>query len=281
MQAILFLHGRGRKPDAETLRSQWLASLPQLPQQHDEEMPIGMVYWADLLPNFPATEAEIEWLSGHLAGQAYLQIDGKPGLGHDDVAGKDFDRGRGDEVVADLAAYFRPDPVLRNALRERVRDAIVHVAEHVDRLLLISHELGSVIAYEVLTHRRYLTGGGHFEDIGDETRAKISLVTLGSPLGWVYDAELVHYVRRSGKTYPRRLKAWTNVFDERDPFPAPPLLGDHTLADDFMDHEHAPIDHSVQNPEPMPNSVYGYLTAEAVRQVVADFMGRPAPAMSG
>ncbi|HEX5938788.1 MAG TPA: hypothetical protein VFZ12_00335 [Dehalococcoidia bacterium] len=282
MQAVLFLHGRGPKPPADALREQWLESLPTLKAIDGEgRLPIGMLYWADVAESIEPAASDVDWVSGHLVGRAFLEIDGKPGLGHDDSAGREVGRGSAASMVYDVANYFRKDPAFRDAVRARVREAIEHVAEHVDSILLLAHELGAVIAYEILTHRRYMPGGGEFVDLGDQTRAKISLVTMGSPLGWVYDAELTQYVRRSSKTFPRGLNSWLNVFDERDPIAAPPFMADPTLADEFSTFEHNAEDQVVENPARMPNSVYGYLSTEPVANTVAAFLGStgavPAP----
>lgn len=231
-----------------------------------------MIHWADLASAQEPSAADVEWMSGHLVGRAFREIDGKQGLGHDDSIGTTLGRGRADILIRDFAAYFGSDPSLRNAVRGRVRESIQHVADHVDRILLVAHELGSVIAYEVLTHRRYMPGGGDFEDIGDDLRSRIAFLTLGSPLGWLYDAELAQYVRRSSKTFPRGLGRWTNVYDEKDPMVAPPFLADPTLADDFATFEHNPVDSPLQNPAPTPNSVYGYLSTPPVSELVASFI---------
>ena len=274
MEAVLFLHGRGPKPPADNLRQQWLGSNPAL-QTVDAEgrLPVGMVYWADVAEEIVPKREDVDWVSGHLVGRSFLEIDGRPGLGHDDSAGPDIGRGSAESLVHDFANYFREDPALRDAVRARVREAIQHVAEHVDHILLLAHELGAVIAYEVLTHRRYMPGGGQFVDLGDATRARVSLVTMGSPLGWVYDSELTHYVRRSSKTFPRGLRSWLNVYDERDPMTSPPFMADPTLADEYSTFEHNPEDQKVENAAAMPNSVYGYLATEPVAGRIAAFLG--------
>jgi hypothetical protein len=273
MQAVLFLHGRGPKPPADTLREQWLQSVPALKSaDSDGTLPVGMVYWADVAESITPSAEDVERVRGHLIGRSFHEIDGKPGLGNDDSAGPEIERGSAESVVYDVANYFREDPSLRDAVRARVREAIQHVAQHVDHILLVSHEFGAVIAYEVLTHRRYMPGGGEFVDLGDSTRSKMSLITMGAPLGWVYDAELSHYVRRSSKTFPRGLRGWLNVFDLRDPMTCPPFMADPTLADEYSTFEHSPEDHGVENAARMPNSVYGYLGTEPVAQAVSAFL---------
>jgi hypothetical protein len=231
-----------------------------------------MVYWADVAQEISPRREDVDWVAGHLIGRAFLEVDGKPGLGHDDSGGPEIGRGSAESLIYDIANYFREDPALRDAVRARVREAIEHVAEHVDHILLLAHEFGAVVAYEVLTHRRYMPGGGAFVDLGDATRAKVSLVTMGTPLGWVYDAELTRYVRRSSKTYPRGLRSWLNVFDERDPMTSPPFMADPTLADEYSTFEHSPEDHQVEVAVNMPNSVYGYLATDPVTARIEAFL---------
>lgn len=274
MDAVLFLHGIGPKPDADQLREQWLASLPSLREAAEaERLPVGMIHWADIEAGGSPSREDFEWVGGHLVGRAFRELDGQQGLGHDDSGGRDLPRGSADIVIDAIARYFRVDAAFRNAVRARVREAIQHVAEHVDRILLVSHDLGAVVAYEVLTHRRFMPGGGEFVDIGDELRSKLHLVTLGSPLGWIYDAELSHYVRRSSKTFPRGLRRWLNVFDEKDPMTAPPFMADPTLSDEYTTFEHNPVDVGVENATSARNSVYAYLDSEAVQRELEEFAG--------
>jgi hypothetical protein len=93
---------------------------------------------------------------------------------------------------------FLADPVVKQAVLERVRDQVGP-----DTRVMIGHSLGSVVAYEYLCQA---------------PGAVKLLVTVGSPLGIpnvVFDRLTPAPVAGTG-TWPGRVAAWVNVADEDD-----------------------------------------------------------------
>lgn len=97
------------------------------------------------------------------------------------------------QFVGDVAVYVEPHRVDRfNALREKIRKTVLDSAEAVyracdsngvplyDRVVIVAHSLGSVVAYDTLNSlmRRDAAFGGTLQ-IVDRTAA---LITFGSPL---------------------------------------------------------------------------------------------------
>jgi hypothetical protein len=151
-------------------------------------------------------------------------------------------------LIPDADAYFftnRKEPI-----RERLRQALDAVA---GPAVVISHSLGTVIAYDVLREQRFAG------------RAVPLLVTLGSPLGYTEIQDVV--------TKPLRLPApvqlWANFADPLDV-----VTLDTSLADEFQGAPRI-IDARVENPSPNSHASCGYLGASRVRSTVSAALPGP------
>ena len=146
----------------------------------------------------------------------------------------------------DVHAYFFTD------LAKRMR-AVVH--EELDGaegpIILLSHSLGTIIAYDVLRERR-------------EPPPEIPLLlTIGSPLGvpWVQDL-----IRRPLEV-PAGVRAWRNVCDARD------LAAlDETLRPEFSPPELC-TDFLVSNDSATHHGMREYLCTVPVREPVLELIG--------
>ena len=150
--------------------------------------------------------------------------------------------------IPDADAYFFTDR--REPIRRRLRQALDAVAGPV---LLVTHSLGTVIAYDVLSEARFA---------GEPVPL---LVTLGSPLGYAEIQDVVH--RPLGLPAPVRI--WANF---ADPFDVVAL--DSTLADDFRGGPRI-VDAWVDNPAPNNHAACGYLGAGRVRATVTAAISVP------
>jgi hypothetical protein len=177
-------------------------------------------------------------------------------------------------VSRDACAYLCRDGDYANRVRQRVREKL---AEHLDsgrRVLLLSHGMGCVVAYEALWEL------SHEDQFATRyADAKVDLwLTCGAPLG-------DHFIRKhllgAGESpevrFPTNVITWHNVSAEDDY-----TCHDNTLADDFrkMLDSHlvsAVRDYRVYNlavryGRSNPHSSVGYYIHPRVAKVVADWL---------
>jgi Lecithin:cholesterol acyltransferase len=291
--SIIGVHGLRRKPPMETLRGDWLMALQEgLRKNHQlriqvEDLAFKLVYWADWLggepyaageDREPYTEAEGE---GPLPRYRDRWVDKALTETLDDLsqpiewadAQKSLDwlsRHTGlDKAAAmflqvrlvDLSTYFA-DESKRVFLRGKLHDALL--AQKGKRIMLISHSMGSLVAYDVL------------RALGkDNPEFEVShFVTLGSPLGMPYVLNKIRNENPAVRT-PSVVRRWTNLADRRDP-----IAVDVHLADDFdsNDHDVTVEDklvingyHSLEG-KPNHHKIYGYLRTPELTELVRAFV---------
>ena len=134
------------------------------------------------------------------------------------------------------------------------------------RILLIAHSMGSIIAYDVLTHT--------VPDIEIDT-----LVTIGSPLGIPIIIRKILLeqsdpsLAKNPRTPDNIIGAWYNFSDPEDR-----AALDHTLADDYQKNSRGvqAVDKVVYNDyendgERNPHNSYGYLRIPEIANVIHNF----------
>lgn len=142
-----------------------------------------------------------------------------------------------------------------------------------EKVLLIGHSLGSVIAYDTLWEL------SHLENI--ETKVDLFL-TLGSPLGMNYVQSRIKGSQfKSNKKYPLNIKCWVNVSAEGDI-----TALDQVFADDFAEMKDLNLIDSIEdhcqgiynffrNEDGLNcHRSYGYLVNPAVGKVIADWWAK-------
>lgn len=154
------------------------------------------------------------------------------------------------QLVPDADSYIFTDR--RNAIQDRLRQALDAVDGPV---VVISHSLGTMIAYDVLSEPRFAA------------RAVPLLVTLGAPLGYTEVQDVIAQPLR----IPAPVQLWANFADQLDM-----VTLDTTLADDFGGGPRI-VDTQVNNPSPNHHASCGYLRAPQLRSRVATAL----PTMSG
>jgi hypothetical protein len=142
------------------------------------------------------------------------------------------------QFIPDADSYLFTDK--RNAIQDRLRRALDAVDGPV---VVVSHSLGTVIAYDVLSEPRFAG------------RATPLLVTLGAPLGYTEIQDVIAKPLR----IPAPVQSWANFADQLDV-----VTLDTTLADDFGGGPRI-IDTQVDNPSPNNHAACGYLRASPVR----------------
>jgi hypothetical protein len=144
-------------------------------------------------------------------------------------------------LIPDADAYFFTDK--NEPIKQRLRQALDAVA---GPAVVITHSLGTVIAYDVLREQRFAN------------RTVPLLVTLGSPLGYTEIQDVV----TKPLQLPAPVRLWANFADPLDI-----IALDSTLADEFQGTPRI-IDARVDNPAPNNHAACGYLGASRVRSTV-------------
>ncbi len=177
-------------------------------------------------------------------------------------------------VCRDFANYFDKHSDYASTVRTRLRERLCGMLDRGDRVVLMSHGTGSVVAYDVLWQ---LSHDPEWKDrYGDK---KIELwVTLGSPLG---DANmrkrLLGAKEKSVAKFPVNIISWHNVSAEDDY-----TSHDNTLADDFnvmmkqrvvsAVHDYRIFNLAVRYGKSNPHSSLGYYIHPRVSKILADWL---------
>jgi hypothetical protein len=128
-------------------------------------------------------------------------------------------------VAADFAAYFNTKLDFADKVRERVRAALCELMDRGDRIILITHGTGSVVAYDVLWQ---LSHDPNFQEQYGDKKIE-SWLTLGSPLGDRNVTKRLHGANNKADCrFPANVISWHNVAAEDDY-----TCHDNTLADDY------------------------------------------------
>jgi hypothetical protein len=128
-------------------------------------------------------------------------------------------------AMPDSAAYFDAAAPYRKQVQERLREPLTAALERDERIMLITHGLGSVLAYDVL----WQTCHAPLDQHAPQVPRVHSWITLGSPLGdRDIRARLEGAAAAPAERYPTNLMHWFNVAAVDD-F----VCHDETVRDDF------------------------------------------------
>lgn len=120
--------------------------------------------------------------------------------------------------------YTRPDGVVfkvRQELRQRLLTELAAAKAQAERLVIVAHSMGTMIAYDVL---RNCPG----------CPAVDTLITIGSPLGVREVQEELIAVDAADVDFPAaKLRRWVNIYDPLDPVAGadPKLANDYAAVD--------------------------------------------------
>ncbi|VGO21012.1 hypothetical protein [Pontiella sulfatireligans] len=296
---IIAIHGLGNKPDAALLRASWLKAIGEgLARRGKQKLniPFEMVYWADIsypaplspeidAPSDPLFLAEpytaspeqsqkrrhlhafaLKFIETHL-DRLFLKKDLSetfPGASAKMMA----------HHFSELDFYYtdecrslkNEDCSAKAAIQARLRDTLQTYAGY--EILLLSHSMGSIIAFDVLWD--------------PSVNFKIhTLVTMGSPLGLPpivarnFKAQQSLFPELKQPTAPECVwPHWYNLSDLRDT-----VALDHTLRDDYAANSKglraidllAANDYEV-NSHPNPHKSYGYLRTPETARIIKAFL---------
>lgn len=244
---IIGIHGLSNKPEEKKLYKWWLQAINDGLSKVDcnalPQAQFKFAYWADLMYETPDPDPEpyTEPSTDEVDDDTSKIID----IGREffsDIIGmfgdfkeqmSDSDRIEGirnsvrRKIVEDLAAYYDDNSVIkfsdrkgvqtRAALRSVLKELIVQ--HKTDDLMVISHSMGSIIAYDVLRSLR-------------DSDIKVEhFITIGSPLGIFNVKAKTHeeWDEKDGPFVPENLTGtWTNYSDRKDL-----VCADLTLAKEY------------------------------------------------
>jgi len=177
-------------------------------------------------------------------------------------------------VAADAAEYWNPKSDYAERVRERLRTTLKSALEQDDKVLLLTHGTGCVVAYDVLW--QFSNDPDYSAAFGD---AKVDTwLTLGAPLGdSMVKRRLLGARSKGAAKYPSNVITWHNVSAEDDYF-----SHDNTLADDFKGmlknrqvssiRDYRIYNMCIRYGKSNPHSSIGYLIHPRVAQIVSDWL---------
>lgn len=235
---IIGIHGLANKPEEKVLKKGWSDAMREgLKVNAGIDIPskslnFESVYWADVMYKKPDTKYdgykkakkgslqryEDGWFDTFRAWTTDKISDVidplKNWIDIDAVANAVLK-----SKLKDLYAYYTNEKI-QQELRGRFESAIIDNAEN--RIMVISHSMGTIIAYDVL---RKLGRVNHNLSVEH-------FITIGSPLGVPHVKHMIQKENSLVRT-PSIVKKWTNLADKRDPVAIDTHLSDDYQANDY------------------------------------------------
>ncbi len=177
-------------------------------------------------------------------------------------------------IAKDCAEYLTNQSSFAEQVRGRVRDKLRELLDGDDHIMLVTHGLGCIAAYDVLWELSHLPQ--YREQYG---HAKIDTwLTLGAPLGDnSLRKRLLGAKEKPDARFPSNVITWYNVAAEDDY-----SCHDNTLADDFgkmLDkrlvsavHDYRIYNLAVRYGKSNPHSSVGYYIHPRVAKIVVDWL---------
>jgi hypothetical protein len=283
---LVFIHGRGQEGrNAERLKSEWIATLRRgtatLGRELPEGLEVSLPFYGDKLDEFArqmeipltsdiqtrgspvnneflAFQAEVAEVMRQRAGVTDAQVDAEYGPNPKPKGPQNWEWVQATLRALDKYGGGMSQSALENFMRDvflytfhpGVRDEIdgvVALALTEEPAVVVSHSLGSVVAYSVLsTDRRSLNVPLY--------------VTLGSPLA-------LRAIRNQFRPlrFPKPVTTWYNAFDERDIVALYPLDGNNfPIRPPIANYS------SVRNHTKNRHGIVGYLDDPKVAQRILD-----------
>jgi hypothetical protein len=177
------------------------------------------------------------------------------------------------KIAKDFAAYLN-DLEFAEEARRRLREKLCVLMDRGDKIMLVTHGTGSVIAYDVLWELSNDTET--YKEYGD---CKVDQwVTLGSPLGdSTVQKRLLGAKERDENRFPSNVISWHNLAAEDDY-----SCHDTTLADDFKKmmvqrrvsavHDYRIFNLAVRYGKSNPHSSIGYYIHPRLAKILSDWL---------
>lgn len=168
-----------------------------------------------------------------------------------------------EERFNDLYRYYS-NPELRRELQDQVLAALRPHLDSGDRIMLIAHSMGSIVAYDALRRLEREDPGAVIDHF----------VTIGAPLGLPhvkYKLRQEHDLVRT----PSNVRRWTNYADRLDPVVLDAYLGDdYAPSDSLVEAEDTLVLNSYVTPTGARDfhKSYGYLRTPELSAAVRRFI---------
>lgn len=180
------------------------------------------------------------------------------------------------KISKDVAAYFE-DAAFAEKMRSRLREKLCRLMDRGDRIMLVTHGTGSVVAYDVLWELSNDTAT--YPEYGSHKVEQ--WITMGSPLGdTVIQKRLLGAGEREDSRFPSNVISWHNLAAEDDY-----TCHDNTLADDFKKmmvqkrvsavHDYRIFNLAVRYGKSNPHSSVGYYIHPRLAKILSDWIGVP------
>ncbi len=185
-------------------------------------------------------------------------------------------------TIQETERYFQNQDGIGTRLRELVKTTLRTAHANGERVLLIGHSLGAVIAYDALWELAHL----------DQHPGTVDLfLTLGSPLGMRYVQDRLLGFRQRPQRFPCNIRRWVNVAAHGDLTALDPDLHDDFLpmlgqgCVEAIEDRHRGVFNYFRNEHGLnEHRSYGYLVEAHVARTVAGWWcgaGIPYAALAG
>ncbi len=297
---IIGIHGLGNKPPKRILEKWWELAMKEGLRSNNYKPVLPkfeLVYWADIMYDQTQSLSEKDESSPRFFRERYVEApEDFPSENHNtrkkivDFLGQQLNRiflnkdlslnysFIADAIVSnyfkDLEIYYKDDCTDEDdrlcKTKDLIKDRLIHVLEKYksDQIMLISHSMGSIVAFDVLNF--------HSLDIPIHT-----FITIGSPLGLPVVISKIAAEQRQELPVesnmpapPTIFKNWYNFSDIIDK-----VAMNYKLADDFSENKNGvvPVDFLVVNNYEIvgkrnPHKSYGYLRTPEFSNVLHEFI---------
>ena len=175
--------------------------------------------------------------------------------------------------IRETGRYFNNHDNVACKIREQQKQPLREAVGRKDRVLLIGHSMGSIIAYDSLWELDHLEGMGDCVDC---------LLTIGSPLGMNYvQKRLIGLNRNQQPLYPGNIRTWINISAHGDLVALDPSLANdfgemltQNIIENIVDKRDGIFNHYRDEKGLNVHKSYGYLANPVVGQAIVDWWGR-------
>jgi hypothetical protein len=172
--------------------------------------------------------------------------------------------------IQDTELYFKNHGDIACRVRDLQKQPLREAAGKGDKVLLIGHSMGSIIAYDSLWELH------HLENI---ERCVDCLLTIGSPLGMNYvQKRLIGLRDKAVPDYPGNIRTWVNISSRGDLVALDPSLAndfremvEQNHIENITDQRSGIYNHYRDEKGLNVHKSYGYLTNPVVAQTITDW----------